>query len=99
VQDGVAMPGLHTSDGLSESVTAGQVAWSIAMFGLIYAMLFAIWVFVLNRKIQHGPDEGASLPPGEPAQDSTGGFARAAAALAGENRSLMDADRDPKGAR
>tara|TARA_R110000782_G_scaffold19140_3_gene52202 strand:- start:4171 stop:5652 length:1482 start_codon:yes stop_codon:yes gene_type:complete len=94
VQDGVAMPGLRTSEGLSESVRAEQVAWSIVMFALIYAMLFAIWVFVLNRKIQHGPDEGASLPPGEGDPENKGGFARAAAALAGENRSLMDADRD-----
>jgi hypothetical protein len=26
------------------------------MFGLIYAMLFAVWVFVLHNKIQHGPE-------------------------------------------
>jgi cytochrome d ubiquinol oxidase subunit I len=57
VQDGVAMPGLRTADGLSESVRTEHVAWSIAMFGLIYALLFVLWIFVLNHKIQHGPDE------------------------------------------
>ena len=86
VQDGVEMPGLRTSDALSESVKAGQVAWSMAMFGLIYASLFAVWIFVLNSKIQHGPDKGAS-PPARP-----GGFFGAAAALAGENQSLLNAD-------
>ncbi len=90
VQSGVAMPGLRTSDGLSESVKAEQVAWSIVMFGLIYASLFAVWIFVLNDKIKHGPDEGAS-PPSKP-----GGFFGAAAALAGNQASLLDAGSDRK---
>lgn len=56
VQDGVEMMGLRTKDGLSESVTAQQVLSSIIMFGLLYSLLFAIWIFVLNHKIQTGPD-------------------------------------------
>ncbi|MCC9602991.1 cytochrome ubiquinol oxidase subunit I [Stieleria sp. JC731] len=56
VQDGVEMMGLRTSDGLSESVTADQVLASIVLFGMIYSMLFAVWIFVLNHKIQHGPE-------------------------------------------
>jgi len=56
VQDGVSMMGLRTSDGLSESVTAEQVLTSIVMFAVIYSLLFGIWIFVLNHKIQHGPD-------------------------------------------
>ncbi len=86
VQEGVAMPGLRTSDGLSESVRAEQVAWSITMFTLIYASLFAVWIFVLNRKIQLGPDEGASKPT------NSGGLLEAASALAGRNQSLLDPD-------
>ena len=49
--------GLRTTDGVSEVVTSSQVAASIAMFGAIYVLLGAVWVFVLNRKIQHGPVE------------------------------------------
>lgn len=86
VQNGVEMAGLRTSDGLSESVKAEQVAWSIAMFALIYASLFAVWIYVLHNKITHGPDEGAS-PPSRP-----GGFFGAAAALAGQNESLLDSN-------
>ena len=56
VQDGVQMMGMRTADGLSESVTAQQVLSSIILFGVIYSLLFAIWVFVLNNKIQHGPE-------------------------------------------
>jgi len=83
VQDGVSMPGLRTSEGLSESVRAEQVWWSIAMFGLIYTLLFGVWLYVLNDKIQHGPDEGASIAR------RTGSLREAAAALAGHSRSLL----------
>ena len=47
---------LRTSDGLSKSVTAGQTLASIIMFGIIYALLFAVFLYVLNDKIQHGPE-------------------------------------------
>jgi len=47
---------LRTPDGLSEAVQANQVLGSIIMFGLIYAMLFAVWLYVLNDKIKHGPE-------------------------------------------
>ncbi|WP_166830607.1 cytochrome ubiquinol oxidase subunit I [Thalassoroseus pseudoceratinae] len=61
VQDGVQMMGLRTADGLSESVTAEQVLGSIILFGMIYSLLFAVWVFVLNNKIQHGPETAKAL--------------------------------------
>ena len=61
VQEGVEMMGLRTADGLSESVTAQQVLSSIILFGIIYSLLFAVWVFVLNQKIQHGPESAEEL--------------------------------------
>ncbi|MFG0255207.1 MAG: cytochrome ubiquinol oxidase subunit I [Rhodopirellula sp. JB053] len=61
VQNGVEMMGLRTADGLSESVTAEQVFSSIILFGVIYSMLFAVWIFVLNHKIQHGPESPEEL--------------------------------------
>ena len=57
VQNGVAMRGLRTSEGLSESVKAEQVLSSILAFSVIYALLFGLWVFVLTTKIMHGPEE------------------------------------------
>lgn len=60
-QDGVEMMGLKTADGLSESVTAEQVLSSIILFSIIYSLLFAVWVFVLNNKIQHGPESPEEL--------------------------------------
>ena len=54
---------LRTSDALSKAVTANQVAASIAMFAIVYLLLFVVWVYVMNDKIQHGPDE---IPPSRP---------------------------------
>ena len=48
---------LRTRDAYSHNLSSGQVVSSIIMFGLIYALLFAVWVYVLNDKIQHGPEE------------------------------------------
>lgn len=103
VQNGVEMPGLRTSEGLSESVTAGQVLWSIVMFALIYLLLFAVWVFVLNHKIQHGPDERASLPGAD--TGAPRGFLAAAAERAARAGSMTEAhgedraDANPAGGR
>jgi cytochrome d ubiquinol oxidase subunit I len=70
--------GLRTDKGLSnrEVVTPGQVLASILMFGFVYLLLFVVWVYVLNDKIQHGPDEY----PTEPHADSAEGLLDAAAA-------------------
>lgn len=52
---------LRTSDGLSKVVTAEMVLGSIVMFGFIYALLFIVWVYVLNDKIKHGPETEEEL--------------------------------------
>jgi cytochrome d ubiquinol oxidase subunit I len=48
---------LRTADAYSPVVSGGQVLGSIVMFGLIYGLLFVLFVYLLNEKIQHGPDE------------------------------------------
>ena len=52
---------LRTSDALSKAVSANQVLGSIIMFIFIYALLFAVWLFVLDSKIKHGPEEPHEL--------------------------------------
>jgi cytochrome d ubiquinol oxidase subunit I len=78
-----AVAGLRTRDGVSESVTAGQVLTSIVLFGFIYLLLGGLWIAVLHHKIQTGPE--APGPPGVP------GLLDAAGAIAGHRRSLTDA--------
>ena len=53
---------LRTSDALSKAVSANQVLGSIIMFIVIYALLFVVWVFVLDSKIKQGPDEVVTVP-------------------------------------
>ncbi len=64
---------LRTSEGLSHAVGSTQTFGSILMFVLIYALLFAVWLYVLNDKIHHGP---------EPAQAAAGTSAHSLADLA-----------------
>jgi len=47
---------LRTSDALSQAVKAEHVLVSLVMFTLIYVMLFGLFLYLLNKKIQHGPD-------------------------------------------
>jgi cytochrome bd ubiquinol oxidase subunit I len=63
---------LRTSDALSKSVRANQVWFSLILFTFIYSILFALFIYLLNKKIQHGFEEvtnedisGRSIP-GEP---------------------------------
>jgi cytochrome d ubiquinol oxidase subunit I len=49
---------LKTSQGLSPTVKAGEVMTSIIFFGIVYLMLFVLFIYLLNEKIQHGPEDG-----------------------------------------
>lgn len=47
---------MKTRDGVSHAVTAGQVKGSISMFFVINILLFVLFLFLLDRKIKHGPE-------------------------------------------
>ena len=57
--------GLRTADGVSETVRGKQVLGSIVMFGLAYILLGILWIYLLNRKIQAGP-EPIDVDPASP---------------------------------
>lgn len=48
---------LRTTDGLSKAVHAGQVATSLVLFILVYALLLGLFLYLLDRKIKNGPDD------------------------------------------
>lgn len=52
---------LRTSGAQSPNVGFAEVAFSIGMFVVLYALLFALFLFLLNQKIQAGP----APPPDE----------------------------------
>ncbi len=65
---------LRTSDSVSKAVGSSQALGSIIMFMVIYALLFAVFLYVLNDKIHHGP---------EPVTPATGTFSKSLADVAG----------------
>ncbi len=46
---------LRTSDALSQAVSANQILFSLILFMVIYAILFLLFVYLLNKKIKQGP--------------------------------------------
>jgi cytochrome d ubiquinol oxidase subunit I len=46
---------MKTADGTSDNVSADHVLASIVMFSVIYAMLFILFLYLLDRKIKRGP--------------------------------------------
>lgn len=48
---------LRTSDAFSQSVTENQILFSLILFFVIYALLFALFIYLLNKKIQAGPHD------------------------------------------
>lgn len=47
---------MKTKDAVSITVGAGEILFSIILFGLIYVMLASSFLFFLLKKIKHGPD-------------------------------------------
>jgi cytochrome d ubiquinol oxidase subunit I len=56
---------LRTSEGLSAVVKANTVLSAILLFSAVYVLLFAVFVYLLNDKIQHGPDDADLIPAGK----------------------------------
>jgi cytochrome d ubiquinol oxidase subunit I len=53
---------LRTSGAQSPNVSAGQVAFSLGMFVVLYAIVLTVFLVLLNQKIKQGP-------PGPPEDD------------------------------
>jgi cytochrome d ubiquinol oxidase subunit I len=56
---------MRTPAGLSAVVKANAVLASLILFTFIYFLLFAVFISLLNDKIQHGPDDADLIPSGK----------------------------------
>jgi cytochrome d ubiquinol oxidase subunit I len=56
---------MRTPEGLSAVVKADVVLTSLILFTVIYFLLFAVFIYLLNDKIQHGPHEDDLVPSGK----------------------------------
>lgn len=48
---------LRTSEALSKTVEANQVLFSILLFGFVYLLLLLLFIYMMNKKIQAGPED------------------------------------------
>lgn len=62
---------LRTSQGVSPNVSPSTVIASIVMFAVVYTLLGALYVFLLNDKIQQGPEEESAREEREREQPIT----------------------------
>lgn len=53
---------LRTSEALSKKVQSDQIVFSLVLFSLIYALLFVLFIYLLDRKIKHGPLDEDYVP-------------------------------------
>jgi cytochrome d ubiquinol oxidase subunit I len=47
---------MRTDQAFSTVVPAGQILASIGLFAIVYALLFCVWIFLLRRKLESGPE-------------------------------------------
>ena len=47
---------MKTADAASITVTAGEILFSIILFGLIYLFLGDLYLFLFVREVKHGPE-------------------------------------------
>ena len=48
---------LRTDEAFSQAVSANQILFSLVLFMVVYSLLFLLFVYLLNKKIKHGPYE------------------------------------------
>ena len=59
---------LLTADGISQAVSAPQVIITLALFGLVYTIIYVVWVKSFIKTVKAGPeaiaaeDEAAARP-------------------------------------
>jgi len=61
---------LRTADAVSPTLVGVQVLLSLLMFAALYALLFALFLFLLNRHIQEGPPSMEDHEPPESLPDT-----------------------------
>jgi cytochrome d ubiquinol oxidase subunit I len=52
---------LRTSKALSQAVSAGEIVFSLILFTWVYLVLFVLFIYLLNKKIKHGPFDEENL--------------------------------------
>jgi cytochrome d ubiquinol oxidase subunit I len=82
---------LRTSEAVSPGVTTAEIIFSLVIFVLIYVALFLLFVYLLNSKIQHGPEA-----PSDADEDQAAGAAEKEAPEGGADEEPVLASDRPR---
>jgi cytochrome d ubiquinol oxidase subunit I len=52
---------LRTSEALSKAVASNQIVFSLILFTIVYILLFILFIYLLDQKIKHGPEEAETI--------------------------------------
>ena len=63
---------MRTSLVASPVVSAGEILASLLMFAIVYALMFALWLFLLGRAIGKGPEQLEGESPARVSGDLAG---------------------------
>ncbi len=83
---------LRTRDAVSTTVPAEHVLTSLIAFSLVYLALFAVWLFVVNEKIRHGPPQPVPRGQGKATQSLVGAAAAAGVGRGGHSYTDTEAE-------
>ncbi len=53
---------LRTSEAFSQEVSKNQIVFSLVMFTVVYALLLVLFIYMVNKKIKHGPYDELNEP-------------------------------------
>ncbi|RYJ51319.1 cytochrome ubiquinol oxidase subunit I [Flavobacterium petrolei] len=53
---------LRTDKAFSQEVTSSHILFSLILFLVVYTILFVLFIYMVNKKIKHGPYEEAEKP-------------------------------------
>ncbi|TDD77257.1 cytochrome ubiquinol oxidase subunit I [Flavobacterium caseinilyticum] len=53
---------LRTDKAFSQEVTSSHILFSLILFLVVYTILFVLFIYMVNKKIKHGPYEEAQKP-------------------------------------
>lgn len=53
---------LRTNEAFSQEVSSHQIVFSLIMFTVVYALLLVLFIYMVNKKIKHGPYDELTEP-------------------------------------
>jgi cytochrome d ubiquinol oxidase subunit I len=53
---------LRTNEAFSQEVSSHQIVFSLIMFTVVYALLLVLFIYMVNKKIKHGPYDELNEP-------------------------------------